>query len=101
LPKFPTIVLKCLLRVLKIIGKLIDKLDIEKIFISIHEYMLVINHKNRSLLDEQGIRIIKILVTEIVKTKREQIWDSYQVVRCHATPDNHIQKWITMILKSF
>jgi cytoskeleton-associated protein 5 len=48
MPKLPTIVLKCLLKVSKIIEKLIDKLDMEKIFMSIHEYMLVINHENRS-----------------------------------------------------
>jgi len=48
LPKLPTIVVKWLLKVSKIIEKLIDKLDMEKIFLSIHEYLLVINHDNRS-----------------------------------------------------
>ena len=52
MPKLPNIVLKCLLKVSKIIEKLIDKLDMEKIFMSIHEYMLVINHENRSQFDE-------------------------------------------------
>ena len=55
LSKLPTIVVKCLLKVSKIIEKLIDKLDMEKIFLSIHEYLLVINHDNRSQVDEQGI----------------------------------------------
>ena len=48
IPKLPNIVLKCLLKVSKIRIKLIDNLDMEKIFMSIHEYMLVINHKSRS-----------------------------------------------------
>ena len=77
MPKLPTIVLKCLLKVSKIIEKLIDKLDMEKIFLSIHEYMLVINHDNRSQFDEQGIWITKTLINEIVKLKRDQIWESY------------------------
>ena len=47
IPKLPNIVLKCLLKVSKIRIKLIDNLDMEKIFMSIHEYMLVINHKSR------------------------------------------------------
>jgi hypothetical protein len=48
IPKLPNIVLKCLLKVSKKSEKLIDNLDMEKIFMSIQEYMLVINHKNPS-----------------------------------------------------
>lgn len=90
LTKLPTLVLKCLLKVSKIIERLIDQLDLEKIFISIHEYMLVINHDNRSQVDEQGIRITKTLLNEIVKLKRDEVWEPYQIIRCHQQPDHHI-----------
>jgi len=48
MPKLPNLIVKCLLKLSKIIEKLIDKLDIEKIFLSMHEYLLVINHDNKT-----------------------------------------------------
>ena len=48
MPKLPNLIVKCLLKLSKIIEKLVDKLDIEKIFLSMHEYLLVINHDNKT-----------------------------------------------------
>lgn len=48
LPKLPGLIIKCLLKLSKILEKLIDKLDIEKILLAIHEYLIVINHDNKT-----------------------------------------------------
>lgn len=47
-----------------------------------------------------GIRIVKTVINEIVKMKREGIWTAYRVVECHSNPDNHIKRWVEIILKS-
>jgi len=49
MPKMPNLIVKCLLKLSKIIEKLIDKIDIEKFFLSVHEYVLVINHDKKTL----------------------------------------------------
>ena len=52
----------------------------EKILLAIHEYLVVINHDNKTQNDEMGIRIVKTVVNELVKLKREKIWDAYSVI---------------------
>jgi uncharacterized membrane protein YheB (UPF0754 family) len=47
-PKLPNLIVKCLLKLSKIIAKVVDKLDLEKIFLSFHEFLLVINHDNKT-----------------------------------------------------
>jgi hypothetical protein len=55
----------------------------EKILLAIHEYLVVINHDNKTQNDEMGIRIVKTVVNELVKLKREKIWEAYSVIQCH------------------
>ena len=80
--------------------KLIDKLDLSKFLIAIHEYLCCIDHDNKSQNDDLGIRIVKTLVNEVVKLRREAIWQSYAVIENHAQADMHIKRWITIIIKS-
>lgn len=100
LPKMHGLIIKCLLKLNKIMDKLIEKLDMPKFLVSIHEYLVIIDHNNRSQNDDLGIRIVKTLINEIVKLKGESIWQSYTVIENHPSPDNHIKKWIQIIIKS-
>ena len=63
--------------------------------------MVCINHEKKTANDEMGIRIVKTVVNEVVKIERENIWEAYKVVECHGKKDNDIQRWITIILRSF
>lgn len=47
-----------------------------------------------------GIRIVKTVTNELVKLKRESIWEPYKVIQNHSTADNHIFRWIQIILRS-
>jgi hypothetical protein len=77
LPKLPGLVIKCLLKLAKIIEKQTSKLEIDKVLVSIHEYLLVINHDDKSQNDEMGIRITKTVINELVKIQGESIWRGY------------------------
>jgi len=100
MPKLAGLIIKCLLKLSKIMDKLIDKLDLAKFLVAIHEYLVVIDHDNKSQNDDLGIRIVKTLVNEVVKLRKEAIWQSYSIIENHAQPDNHIKRWIQIILKS-
>ena len=100
MPKLPNLIVKCLLKLSKIIEKLIAHLDIEKIFLSMHEYILSINHESKTPNDEVGIKMVKTIINEIVKIRRDDVWTPYTVIKVHRRPDNHINKWIQMILRS-
>jgi hypothetical protein len=47
-----------------------------------------------------GIRIVKTVINELVKLKRESIWEAYRVIQCHGKQDKDIYKWIQIILRS-
>jgi len=43
---------------------------------------------------------VKTLVNEVVKLKKETIWDAYKAIEVHPKADNHIKRWIQIIIKS-
>jgi len=55
--------------------------------------------------DENGMRITKTIVNEIVKLKKADIWWFYEGIEQHPEEDNpeedtHIKRWIEILLKS-
>lgn len=64
----------------------------------IHEYLIAIDHDNKTQNDEMGIRIVKTMVNELVKARGKQIWDSYRVIEQHESKDRHVSRWIKIIL---
>lgn len=98
--KLTGIIVKCLLKVTRILDQLIDKINIERILLATHEYLLKKPASNQAKSDEVGIRITKTIVNELVKVKREEIWDYYGSIDAHGTQDIYIKKWIEIILMS-
>lgn len=96
--KLPSLIIKCLLKLSKQLDKLIGRLEAEKVLLVIHEYLIAIDHDNKSQNDEMGIRIVKTMVNELVKARGRQIWDSYRIIEQHETKDKHISRWIKIIL---
>jgi cytoskeleton-associated protein 5 len=89
-PKLPSLIIKCLLKLSKLLDKLVGRLDAKSVLLVIHEYLTSINHESKTQNDEMGIRIVKTMVNELVKCRGKQIWESYQVVEQHAVQDKHI-----------
>jgi hypothetical protein len=67
LPKLPGLIIKCLLKLSKILERLTSTLDMERILLVIHEYLIVVDHDAKSQNDEMGIRIVKTVINELVK----------------------------------
>ena len=64
----------------KILEKVINELEIERVLICIHLYLISIDHEKKSNNDDMGIRIVKTLVHEMVKIKQHSILESYKIV---------------------
>ena len=54
--------------------KIIDKIDLDKFLLAIHEYLISVGNDNKSNNDDLGMRIAKTLVNETVRIKKESIW---------------------------
>lgn len=100
LPKLPGLVIKCLLKLAKHVDKMALEMDFGRILTAIHEYLLVIDHENKTPNDDMGIRITKTIINELVKIKQQKIWEDYKVVQAHPKLDNHISRWIKVLLES-
>jgi hypothetical protein len=98
--KLSGIIVKCLLKVTRIMDQIIDKLNIERILLIIHEYLLTNPSSSSVKSDDVGIRITKTIINELVKLRKDTIWDFYGGVEAHQTQDVYIRKWIEIILAS-
>lgn len=56
--------------------------------LAIHNYMVLVGQNQPiSANDEMGVRIVKTILNELVKLKKEEIWDAYRVVEEDSQPD--------------
>ena len=100
--KMPELIVKCILKLTKVIGISLPGLEVGELLICIHEYLLTVqpHPPYKSPHDEIGVKIVKTIVSELVKAKKESIWEDYKRVETHSSEDPTIKRWIAIILKS-
>jgi hypothetical protein len=81
------LIVKCILKTTKIIEKIADKLDVGQILLSIHKYLIIVNHENKTPNQDIAIKTAKTLLNELIKIKRDEIWKDYAALRQHHIPD--------------
>ena len=94
--KMPSLIIRCLLKLNKILPSLIRQLEVSKILLAMHEYLLA---GGLAGPDDVGLRTVKTLVSELVKLNGADVWTAYDEVRKHSVPDVQIEKWIREMLK--
>ena len=102
IPKMPGLIVKCLLKLTKVMDHIIDNLQLDEVLLSIHKYLLIhpSNPHMARKQEELGTRIVKTIINELVKRKRDSIWNYYGLVSHHPYADLHIKRWIQIIQKS-
>ena len=82
-------------------SQIIDQINIERILLTIHQYLVATPlNMSEQITDENGIRITKTIVNELVKLKKNDIWNYYEGIESHPDEDTHIKRWIEIILKN-
>ena len=71
-----------MLKYSKQLNIIIDEIDLLSILETIHEFLTSIG-SIRSSNDDLGIKVSKTIITEIVKLKKDSIWEYYEVVEKH------------------
>ncbi|OMJ81605.1 hypothetical protein SteCoe_17877 [Stentor coeruleus] len=97
LQKMTGLIIRCLLKLTKIMSGLIHQIEIDKLLLVMHEYL---SGYKLAGIDDLGSKTIKTILTEVVKLQGPTIWTSYEEIRKHSVPDVHMEKWITAILNS-
>lgn len=100
-PKLPELVIKCILKLTKVLDSLLPVLDVADLFLCIHEYLTITQGPLATPHDDIGTKIAKTIVSELVKTQKEAIWDPYnRSIAVHAVPDTVVKRWLTLMLNS-
>lgn len=90
--KMPGLVVRCLLKLTKILASIVQFVEIDRVLLEIHEFLI----KHRSIggvaSDEIGTKTIKTIINELVKLKNNDIWVSYELIRKHPVQDTHIER---------
>ena len=61
-----------------------------------HEYLLVhpAHPSSKGSHEELGTRIVKTIINELVKFKKEEIWNYYSILNSHQQTDLHIKRFL-------
>lgn len=94
--KIPGILSKCILKLTKNISNKIEELNLERIILTIHDYLGTDATEN----DELGVKTMKTIVNELVKSLGEDVLALYTCVQNHSIEDKHIGKWIEIFLQA-
>ena len=97
LQKMTGLIIRCLLKLAKIMPSLIRQIEIGKILISMHEYLI---GSKLSSSEDVGSKTIKTILTEVVKLQGPSIWEAYEDIRKHSAPDVQIERWINDMLRT-
>jgi hypothetical protein len=99
-PKVSYLAAKCLVKINQVLDKIIDDIDIEKIFLKIHEVVISIEDTNPDLIsdnpnDQFLLKYIKNLILELVRLRKDTVFQDYlRAVRNHDYEDRYIKVWI-------
>ena len=101
--KVPEMIIKCILKLCKALPSIISTLDVPAVLLGLHNYLLenVVDYQSCSRSEEMGIRIVKTILSDLVKLRKESIWDDYNSsVEIHPGIDFYLKRWINIVLKN-
>lgn len=87
--KMNSLVIRCVIKLTKVLGSIIQHLEVGRLMVSMHEYLSEPNPT-----DDAGAKTIKTILQELVKLQQEQVWDAYEAVRRHEQEDHYIEGWL-------
>ena len=97
LQKMTGLIIRCLLKLTKIMASLIHQIEAEKLLVAMHEYLV---QSKPCSPDDVGSKTLKTILAEVVKLQGAGIWQAYDEVKKHSTPDVLIEKWIKAMISS-
>jgi cytoskeleton-associated protein 5 len=104
--KVCSLVIKCLLKMVNTLSNIVDSVDLHKVLACIYEYLVEFEKIRPDLSttnanEDNSMRVLRTLLTEIVKLKNDTIWDIYKtVIEDSNLQDRHLKKWIQVIIRS-
>jgi hypothetical protein len=87
--KLPELTMKCILILTKELNSMADELNVSDLLLSLHNYL-------SSTSDALGIRMVKTIISQLIKIRGEDIWKDYN--NAAITETTQIKRWISLML---
>lgn len=88
--KFIGLIIKCILKLTKILDALLPNLDLSKLFLKFHLYVCECFNENLKNNDDLGLKMVKTIINELITIKGPSIMDYYHIISTHEKPDKYI-----------
>ena len=88
--KFIGLIIKCILKLTKILDALLPNLDLSKLFLKFHLYVCECFNENIKNNDDLGLKMVKTIINELITIKGPSIMDYYHIISTHEKPDKYI-----------
>ena len=99
--QLPILVINCLRRYMKTLNSTLLNINVSSILLSMHECLLENTGIFELNTDGIGVKLIKSILIELVRYKKELIWEDYKTsVKIHPSGDIYLHRWINDGLKS-
>lgn len=96
--KFLTLVIRCILKLLRVLNLVLDRLKIDELLLALHEHMILHTKNQSSISSDLALNTVQTILSELVKLKGSEVMRYYEKVRNHSHPDLYIEKWVSVIL---
>eukprot|EP00826_Nyctotherus_ovalis_P013477 TRINITY_DN13652_c0_g1_i1.p1 TRINITY_DN13652_c0_g1~~TRINITY_DN13652_c0_g1_i1.p1 ORF type:complete len:294 (+),score=106.47 TRINITY_DN13652_c0_g1_i1:48-884(+) len=101
LQKLPSLAINCLKRLIRTLEALLPAIRTSDVLLAMHECLLDSSGIFSLNPDGAGVKIIKNLLIELVRSRKEAIWEDYNAsVKTHTSGDIYLSRWIGATLKS-
>lgn len=97
--KFIGLIIKCILKLTKILDALLPNLDLSKLFLKFHLYVCECFNENLKNNDDLGLKMVKTIINELISIKGASILDYYHIISTHEKPDKYIFRQNSIFLK--
>lgn len=92
--KFIALVIKCILKLTKVMEALLVNLDLNKLFLKFHLYVCECFNDNVKNNDDLGVKTIKTIINEIINIKGASVMDYYHIISTHEKQDKYIYRFL-------
>lgn len=96
--KFIALVIKCILKLTKVMETLLSNLDVGLIFLKFHLYICEFYNENLKNNEDLGVKTIKTIINEIIKIKGASVLDYYHIIANHDKNDKYIFRYFFLII---
>ncbi|KRX07362.1 Armadillo-type fold [Pseudocohnilembus persalinus] len=88
------LIVRCTIKAAKNLQQSLPEMNIQQLMLLLHDYLINFRECN---MDDSGIKVIRTIISEVIKFRQEKILEDYQIIQQHPEKDTIIIQMINTI----